>query len=519
MFRKVTHFHFENVPEELDSPGEYFIDREKMLLYFYPTQNVKDKVITLATLSTDMISVKGASNVVIEGMVLESGRETAIRIDNIVQKKKVVARSTNIRIENCMIRNFNQWGVLVQGAHNTVVNGCHIYNMGAGGVKLGVEAKSYSLVKENNLVSNCEIHHIAFDQKSQVPGITLAGCGNTARNNEIYNTPHFAIKMKFTNDCVAENNYMHDLPEYHHFDGGALYLATGNQFYNRGNVIRYNYFENVHTNGAYLDNYTMGNTVEGNLFNNVGNSTKGSKNAAVYIHGGGQNKVVNNVAVDCPYAYKTGSHIVRASNTTNYLNTWYTDANTHFKAGSFLYNTFTTQYPELKLFIDKLHNSPALIQNHVVNKNLKQISNAQNKKTQLDAYDKHGVTAFLKADGKQQDWSNWFELRYQSTLFKNNLTCFATNKYLPNFKRTKGAYLLGGSSGVFLMAPYVLKTEGKTKKISNHVVQGNQVLNETPTSIGHLKNKDQFEFESKVRFDKLPGFLSIDFESMGIQEE
>ena len=99
-----------------------------------------------------------------------------------------------------------------------------------------------------------KIHHIAFDQKSQVPGITLAGCGNTAKNNEIYNTPHFAVKMKFANDCVAEKNYMHDLPEYHHFDGGALYLATGGQFFNRGNVVKQNYFENIIQNfNIYLD--------------------------------------------------------------------------------------------------------------------------------------------------------------------------------------------------------------------------------------------------------------------------
>ena len=69
------------------------------------------------------------------------------------------------------------------------------------------------------------------------------------------------------------------------------------------------------------------------------------------------------------------------------------------------------------------------------------------------------------------------------------------------------------------MAPYVLKAEGKTKKISNHVVQGNQVLNETPASIGKRISKDLFEFESKVSFDKLEGFMSIDFENMGIQEE
>ncbi len=519
VFRKVTHFHFENVPEELDSPGEYFIDRKKMLLYFYPIKDAKKKVLTLATLSDDMIEIKGASNITIDGLVLESGRESAISVINTKQYKKVLSRSENIRIQNCMIRNFNQWGVLVQGAHNSIVDRCHIYNMGAGGVKLGIELRQFSLVKENNVVSNCEIHHVAFDQKSQVPGITLAGCGNTARNNEIYSTPHFAIKMKYTNDCVAEKNYMHNLPEYHHFDGGALYLAIGNQFYNRGNVIRQNYFENISTNGAYLDNYTMGNTVESNVFFNVGNGTKGSKNGAVYIHGGGQNLVKNNIAIDCPYAYKTGSHIVRAANTTNYLNSWFNDAATLFKPSSELYKAYTAHYPQMKTFVDRIHNAPVLIKNHANNKTMKAISNKQNKKAQLDAYDTFGAKAFLSETGKPQDWSNWFQLRYQSTVFENNITCFATDRYLPDFKKTRMSYKLGGSSGVFAMAPYVSREGGKLQRTTNHVFKGNKVFKTLPSELGLLKDGTSIVFKKQLFIGHITDFEPINFVEIGVSKQ
>jgi hypothetical protein len=519
VFKKVTHFHFENVPEELDTPGEYFIDRDRMLLYFYPVEAIANKVIVLATMSSDMIVVEGASNLMIQGLVLESGRESAIRVKNKNQGARVIARSHDVTIKNCTIRNFNQWGVLVEKAHNTLVDRCHIYNLGAGGVKLGIEAKQFSLEKENNTVSNCEIHHIAFDQKSQVPGITLAGCGNIARNNEIYNTPHFAIKMKFTNDCVAENNYLHDLPEYHHFDGGALYLATGSNFYNRGNVIRENYFENISTNGAYLDNYTMGNTVEKNVFFNVGNSTKGSKNGAVYIHGGGQNKVQNNVAIDCPYAYKTGSHIVKAPNTTNYLNAWYTDAVASFESMNPLYVSYCARYPELVSFLDKLHNSPELIHNHVRNKSLKQISNPKNRKKQLDMYDLHGATDFYKDKENESDWSKWFQLRYQSTLFKNNITCFTTKQYLPDLVKTKGAYVLAGSSGVFAMSPYKLKLKTGFANITNHVFEGNKVLDSVPTSIGAPTNGGRFVLNNQISVSEMQDFISINFLNIGIIKE
>lgn len=521
-FRKVTHFHFENVPEELDTQGEYFIDREKMLLYFYLPDDIKGKTITLSTLNGDMINIKGASNIRIEGLVLESGRGNGINIVNDARWKKVITQSNNIVVESCTIRNFNQWGILVQGPFNSKVNNCHIYNLGAGGVKLGKDVKSFKLEKENNVASNNKIHDIAFDQKSQVPGITLAGCGNIARNNEIYDTPHFAIKMKFANDCIAENNYMHDLPQYHHFDGGALYLATGGQFYNRGNQIRDNYFENIATNGAYLDNYTMGNSVFGNVFYNVGNSTKGSKNGAVYIHGGGQNIVENNIAIDCPYAYKTGSHIVKAPNTTNYLNLWYQDAEL-FKLGSPLYTKYVSHYPALKDFLHKLHNSPDVINKHVENKNIKAISSPKNKKSQINFYDLKGVEAHLNRDALTANWLNWFQLRYQSTTFKNNAYVFTSEKYVPNFngvaKGVKGAFKLGGETGVFEMASYNLKQNGRTKKITNHVFQGNKWVKDSLDLFGQYSEDGKFIFNDSIAVASIKGFTHINFSRIGILKQ
>ena len=35
------YFRFENIPEELDSPGEYYIDREDGILYFYPPDDLR----------------------------------------------------------------------------------------------------------------------------------------------------------------------------------------------------------------------------------------------------------------------------------------------------------------------------------------------------------------------------------------------------------------------------------------------------------------------------------------------
>ena len=56
------YYRFENVPEELDEPGEYYIDRQSGMLYFYPPEDApKDSVLTI-TMSTPTLDVSGKSS-------------------------------------------------------------------------------------------------------------------------------------------------------------------------------------------------------------------------------------------------------------------------------------------------------------------------------------------------------------------------------------------------------------------------------------------------------------------------
>ncbi|MBG7630116.1 MAG: right-handed parallel beta-helix repeat-containing protein, partial [Bacteroidetes bacterium] len=218
---KVSHFYFENIPEELNTEGEYFIDRENTLLYFYPPTGWVNKKLTLSILNGDMFSISGASGITLENLVIEAGLKNGIVIDD---------TSSNTLVNKCIIRNFNQWGVRVLGTNN-VVDNCEVYNVGGGGVKLGLEKKTFHLTPENNSVQNSTIHNFAWDQKSQVPGVTLSGCANKAIGNEIYDAPHFGVKFRQARECIVENNRIRDLPNYHHFDGGALYLGLGLNFH------------------------------------------------------------------------------------------------------------------------------------------------------------------------------------------------------------------------------------------------------------------------------------------------
>ncbi len=418
---KVSHFHFDNVPEELDMPGEYFIDREKMKLYFYPPADWTSKKLSLSILNDDMISIKNADNITIENVTIEGGLKNGVFIKN----------SENIVVQNSIIRNFNQWGVRIEGNDNTVDN-CELYNHGAGGVKLGLEkAKHYHLNIENNVVKNSTIHDFAWDQKSQVPGITLSGSGNKAIGNEIYNAPHFAIKYRDARQCISENNVIHDLPYYHHFDGGAIYLGLGHGFYNRENKVNNNVLYDVPTNGIYLDNYTTGNSVEGNFLYNVGVSTDGAKYAAIYNHGGGQNLYKDNVAVDCKYFMKTGSHIVKGGNTYKYMQSWLEDVESGGPmnpTNGAHYNNFVAAFPTSKIgeYIGYLTNLPPVVVNTLPS--VTSLSQWQglirdNTATNYIGWDALGYNAMQVKNPSATDlqWQNYLKLRYTSSTFTNNL--------------------------------------------------------------------------------------------------
>jgi hypothetical protein len=478
---KVSHFHFENIPEELDAEGEYFIDRGNMKLYFYPPVNWETKQITLSTLNSDMLSIKNASGITLENITFQAGLKNGIIIEN----------SSDILIDNSIIRNFNQWGVRIIGENNTV-NNCELYNLGAGGVKLGLENKTFHLSKENNVVQHSVIRNFAYDQKSQVPGITLSGCGNKAMNNEIFDAPHFAVKFRQSRGCVLEGNKIHDLPKYHHFDGGAVYLGLGINFQNRENLIKNNTISNVPTNGIYLDNYTNGNFVEGNVLYNIGNSTDGANYGAIYNHGGGQNTYKDNVAIDCAVFIKTGSHIVKGdtANTWKYLQPWFNSVQSgqgFYKPSGAYYTDFITEYAasDLETFIDYLSDLPAEVETY-----LPTISSLSDWQDVKEDWDLKGYNA-MKDEGNTSglsewlQWRNYFRVRYQSSTITNNVSLNTDIDKLPSGGTgTWGGVTLGDSEVFWEYSPY-FEYDGSNNKvdyISLHIAQDNQALSNADTS-------------------------------------
>jgi len=270
-----------NLLSEIDEPGEYYVDRERGILYFYPPSDIKNGK-TYVSVLKNIITINNASNLTLKGFVLEGCRETAILMGNCI----------NNVIAGCTIRNLGDWGVNINGGVKNGVRGCDIYNVGGGGVNIRAGERK-TLEPGNCFADNNYIHHVSRLKRVYNPGVTISGVGNVISHNVIAHLPHMAIGFS-GNDNLIEFNEIYDV-SYESNDAGAIY--SGRNWTYRGNVIRNNYFHDISgfegkgCVGVYLDDAFSSADVTGNIFSRV--------TEAVKIGGGRDNNVLNNIFIDC----------------------------------------------------------------------------------------------------------------------------------------------------------------------------------------------------------------------------
>ena len=298
---RLPHFYFENIPEELDQNGEYWIDRKKGLIYFYGDEDLSG--LKLTTLDSPMLVLENTSNISIEGLEFSFGRNHGI----------VINKSQEITINKCRLSNFTKGGIDASGK-SIRISDSHIHGVGAFGIRLRGGNLS-TLAPANNEVINCHIHDFGWEQKSQMGGICVYGVGHRVAHNEIHDATHFGVLIRKSNDVTVEFNEIYDLPKYHKLDGGALYIGTGSTPQCRGLRIINNYFHDIPTIGVYPDNFSWGVEISGNVFRNVGVAMDRS---AIDVNGGGECRTFNNLMIDCVQMYRQGTR----PKEEHWLETW-----------------------------------------------------------------------------------------------------------------------------------------------------------------------------------------------------
>ncbi len=292
-FRKRQRYYFLNILEELDQPGEWFLDRRKGLLYFWPPEAVTDPTasrevgeVLLSMMSSPFVRTKDLENLRFDGFQLVAGRGTGIEING----------GANVRIQNCMLRNLGNSGVVINGGSGHGVSHCEVLDTGDGGVSL-TGGDRQTLKAGGHFVENSHFQRQGRWSKCYVPAVSMTGVGLRASHNHIHDHPHCAI-LFWGNDHLIEFNDIHHVA-LETGDVGAIY--TGRDYSFRGNRIRHNYIHEtggvgMGSMGVYMDDCVSGTEVYGNIFYKV--------HWAMFIGGGRDHRIENNIFVDCDPAIR-----------------------------------------------------------------------------------------------------------------------------------------------------------------------------------------------------------------------
>ena len=273
-------FYFFNILAETDEPGEYYIDRETVTLYFYPTDGFKDSDITLSLSVNNIISANELSYVTFSGLTVSSTRANGF----------VLSSVDHITIEDCKIYDVSRDAIHLSG-NNAVIQNNEIYQVGYNAVFISGGVIE-TLTKSNNLVYNNEIYKWGQICRTYKHAVDIRGCGTTVSHNEFYDAPHTAISYEGPMNIVEYNEIYNVCMETG--DCGAIYAMRSFDHY--GSIVRYNLIHDIGAPGTwalgiYWDDGLSGQTAYGNIVANV--TAHG-----INIGGGRDNVIENNLFIN-----------------------------------------------------------------------------------------------------------------------------------------------------------------------------------------------------------------------------
>ncbi len=294
-----------NLLEELDVPGEFYIDRDEMALYLYPPHTLKDAKVTLSVVKPRLLNITDAQNLVFEGLTFAETRHAAVRTCDV----------RNIDFINCGFYNIANAGLTMSGtktvqtvdsigkdrgckvdaAYDMDVRGCVFDNLGYSALVIQ-GGNIDTLTPSNNIIENNYFSRTNL-RYWQTNGVHVFGCGNVVRNNVFSNTRQQCIYI-MGNDNIIERNELYDcIREV----GDAAAIYQGRTHLYRGSHIRQNLIHNIwpadpHITAGNIALYQDDGQTGNFLYENIIVNAKRAYNS----NHAGEIEFKNNTIVDCP---------------------------------------------------------------------------------------------------------------------------------------------------------------------------------------------------------------------------
>ncbi len=274
-----------NLLEEMDIPGEYYIDSTNLKLYFYPPYGIKNSVVELSVLTKPMITAENLNCVTFKGLTFKNTRARVGEFTN----------CTDIHFENCNIKNIGHQAFNMLGAYNTVIDGCSFENIGGDCIYIDGGNRT-TLAPANNYITNNTFYKMGRETKTYAGAVDIRGVGTYVEHNVMHEAPHQVIRF-YGNDHKIRYNEIYNVVK-ETLDSSAIYC--GKDYTMRGNEISYNYihdistgvdYKGIYASGIYLDDQWSGAYVHHNVFVNT--------NMGLLGNSGRDNIFDSNIFVNC----------------------------------------------------------------------------------------------------------------------------------------------------------------------------------------------------------------------------
>ena len=268
-----------NLLEELDIPGEFYIDYDELKLYFFPPYKTTGAKLELS-MCNQLLNVTRAKNIYFENLEFCQTLGSGVILNEVVNVdfygctfKDISYKGIQFTSSKKHITNSNHYQqTRADTAYNVNIKGCNFINIGDMAIRLS-GGNLDTLTPGYTIVEDCFFHRTS--QKGFWEAIEMNGVGNTVRNCLFSNIPHQGIRMYAACDLTIEYNEFHDILR-ENDDAGAVY--GGQNGFMRNWQVNYNYIHDLDsiqnmvynaTLGIYFDEGQMGCTAHHNILANL----------------------------------------------------------------------------------------------------------------------------------------------------------------------------------------------------------------------------------------------------------